>query len=228
MHVNTRVAAGGVVPIGWVAVGDPARILPPERHDEIWAVQRELDFPGTVYGLTRDAGAGTRMRAQAEWYGAHREDRELPPAAPGSGFAAPPVERLGSGAPWEAVVGYSRTVRAGPLVVVAGTTALGADGEVGPEGDLHGQTLRALANVRAALEAAGARLEDVVRTRLSVTDIGRWEEAGRAHGEVFGATRPVSAMVEVSALIDPRMLVEVEATAWVVDRAPASDPAARG
>ncbi len=118
------------------------------------------------------------------------------------------VERRGSGAPWEAVVGYSRTVAAGPLVVVAGTTA----DDLG--GDLRAQTLDALGKVERALAEAGATLAQVVQTRLYVTDIGRWEEAGRAHGEVFGAIRPVTSMVEVAALIDPRMLVEVEAVAW--------------
>ncbi len=118
------------------------------------------------------------------------------------------VERRGSGAPWEALVGYSRTGAAGPLVVVAGTTADDLDG------DLRAQTLDALRKVERALGEAGATLEQVVQTRMYVTDIGRWEEAGRAHGEVFGAIRPVTSMVEVSALIDPRMLVEVEAVAW--------------
>jgi carbonic anhydrase/acetyltransferase-like protein (isoleucine patch superfamily)/enamine deaminase RidA (YjgF/YER057c/UK114 family) len=241
VHVNTRLSAGTMVPIGWVAVGDPATVLPPDRHDEIWAIQRTLDFPGTVYGVPRGTAPTDLMRRQSEWYGAHREDRVVDePDRPGASMPDPErIERLdsadtsvprpapslapeaagstvrrGSGAVWEPVVGYSRTVRAGPLVWVAGTTATGPDGEVGPEGDLHGQTLRALDNVRVALEDAGARLEHVVQTRLSVTEIGRWEEAGRAHGEVFGAIRPVTAMVEVSALIDPRMLVEVEATAW--------------
>ena len=203
--MNTRLPAGTVVPIGWVAVGDPATILPPDRHDEIWAVQQTLDFPGTVYGVGRGTAPAELMRRQSEWYGAHRADRVIDEPSP---------VRRGSGAVWEPVVGYSRSVRAGPMIWVAGTTATAPDGEVGPVGDLHGQTLRALDNVRVALEAAGACLQNVVQTRLSVTDIGRWEEAGRAHGEVFGAIRPVTAMVEVSALIDPRMLVEVEATAW--------------
>ena len=124
------------------------------------------------------------------------------------------IERHGSGTPWERVVGYSRVVRAGDLVLVAGTTATTADGAIAGLGDAYAQTRQALENVAAALALAGARLEDVVRTRMSVTDISLWEEIGRAHGEVFGEIRPVTAMVQVAALLDPRMLVEVEAEAW--------------
>ena len=120
--------------------------------------------------------------------------------------------RIGSGAPWEDVVGYSRVVVSGNSAWVSGTTAT-VDGEVVHPGDAGAQTRVALAGIGRALEEAGFALDDVVRTRLYVTDIARWEEVGRAHGEVFGAIRPATAMVQVAALIDPAMLVEVEADA---------------
>ena len=124
------------------------------------------------------------------------------------------VARFGSGAPWEPVVGYSRAVVAGGFVFVTGCTSIDG-GEVVYEGDHYAQTVQALRNVTTALAQAGATPADVVRTRIFVTDITRWEEYGRAHGEVFGDVLPATSMVEVSALIDPRMLVEVEAQAWI-------------
>jgi enamine deaminase RidA (YjgF/YER057c/UK114 family) len=122
------------------------------------------------------------------------------------------VVRIGSDAPWEAVVGYSRVLVHGDMAWVSGTTAT-VDGEVVHPGDAGAQTRQALANLVAALERAGFTAGDVVRTRLFVTDIARWEEVGRAHGEVFGDIRPATSMVQVAALIDPAMLVEVEADA---------------
>lgn len=122
-------------------------------------------------------------------------------------------QRVSSGARWEPVVGYSRAVRAGPWVCVAGTTAAAEGGGAVGGDDAAAQTREALRRVRDALEQLGARLEDVVRTRLYVTDMDRWEEVGRVHGEVFGAIRPASTLVEVSRLVDPALLVEVEADA---------------
>ena len=122
------------------------------------------------------------------------------------------VIRIGSGAPWEGIVGYSRVVVRGDAAWVSGTTSM-VDGAVAHAGDAGAQTRQALAIIRESLERAGFTLADVVRTRMFVTDISRWEEVGRAHGEVFGDIRPATSMVQVAALIDPAMLVEVEADA---------------
>jgi class 3 adenylate cyclase len=198
LRYHVGVATGEVL-VG--EIGHPAR-----RVEDVMGVT--VNLAARLVKLAYRSESGVALCPETERLGAPRPD-----------LGALLRQAIQTAAPWEPIVGYSRAVRVGPFIAVTGTTALDEAGQLVGAGDPAAQTRQCLRNIAAALARLHASLDDVVRTRIYVTDIGQWEAIGRVHGEVFGAIRPATTMVQVAALIDPRMLVEIEADAILGGRA---------